>query len=256
MQCIHSSLGDFIATRYPTSKPTIVWADYTDVNRECFAEVGDIARKALPHSLLRITFPAESPVLGLGEYAHRYPPEVPKAKKAAFDDIRRSYEDDMAVDGIVFRPDWFQWSDFSPKKFPRLLARMLRAVVEGSSTFPRVFLPLHTVKYSDGTIMLSMTGLICRAEERDLFAKHFNDHFAFYSPNCDEVDVIDVPTLTTKERLHLDRILPTVAATGEKCVKRLGYLIEGDDSEGASRRKLQQFEKYYRLYPYFGKLVP
>jgi hypothetical protein len=133
---------------------------------------------------------------------------------------------------------------------------MIRAVVESSCTSPKTFLPLHTVKYSDGTIMLSMTGLICLINERDSLARHFREHCVFYSSDPDDVDEIDVPSLTTKERLHLDRILPTCQLNGEKCVKRLGYLIEGDGAEKASRKKMQQYEKYYRLYPYFGKVVP
>jgi len=62
--------------------------------------------------------------------------------------------------------------------------------------------------------------------------------------------------LTTKERLNLDTILPVSECNGTECVKKLDYLIEGDGSDTASTQKMQQYEKYYRLYPYFGKLLP
>jgi len=257
MQCIRSSLGDFVATRFPSDRPVVVWADYTDMSRECLGEVADIARKAVPGSLLRATVRAESPVpKRLSLLSHRYPPQVPPKKKADFERIRNYYSTDMAVDGIAFPSEWFQWSDFSLERFPRLLARMIRAATKGSCTNPKTFLPLHTVKYSDGTIMLSMTGLICLVDECEFLARHFREHCVFYSVDSDEVDVIDVPSLTMKERLHLESILPTADANGEECVKTLGYLIEGDESEPASRRKMEQFEKYYRLYPYFGKIEP
>lgn len=257
MQCIRSSLGDFVASKFPTERPVVVWADYTEMSRECLSEVADILRKAVPGSLLRITVYAESPIQDLLDPGNkRYPQQVPQKKKDEFEKIRNRYSTDMAVDGIAFPSEWFQWSDFSPDKFPRLLARMIRTVAEGSCTKPKTFLPLHAVKYSDGTIMLSVTGLICLVDERESLARHFREHCVFCSVNSNEVDEIDVPSLTTKERLHLERILPTVDANGEACVKKLGYLIEGDESEKASRKKMEQFEKYYRLYPYFGKIVP
>lgn len=258
MQCIRSSLGDFVATRFPTDLPVVVWADYTDMSREFLGEVADISRKAVPGSLLRFTVRAESPVykrLNLSTLS-RYPPLVPPQRKAEFERVKNNFSTDMAVDGIAFPAEWFQWSDFSLDGFPQLLARMIRTVTEGSCTTPKTFLPLHTVKYSDGTIMLSITGLICLEGERDSLARHFREHCVLCSADADAVDEIDVPSLTTKERLHLEGILPTANANGKACVRRLGYLIEGSGSENASRRKMEQFERYYRLYPYFGKIVP
>lgn len=257
LECVPGSLRDFVATRFPSDGPVIVWADYTDMNRECLTEVADISRKAVPGSLLRFTVRAESPIpkrLNLNPF--RYPPQVPPKKMNEFERVKNSFSTDMVVDGIVFSPEWFQWSDFSPDRFPLLLARMIRTIMEGACTTPKTFLPLHTVKYSDGTIMLSMTGLICLLDERDSLAQHFHDHFVFYSADVNTVDEIDVPNLTTKERLHLEEMLPTEDTAGEACFGKLRYLIEGDESESVSRRKMEQFERYYRLYPYFGKIVP
>jgi hypothetical protein len=257
MKCFPITLGSFIATRFPSDQPVIVWADYTDLTRECLGEVADIVRKALPGSLIRATVRAESPVprrLHLSGF--RYPPSVPPKKKPDFENIRHSYSTDMAIDGVVFPSEWFGWGDFSLDGFPRILARMIRAVLEGSCTHPKKFLPLHTVKYSDGTIMLSITGLICLEADYDLLVQHFRDHCDYFSEDFEKINEIDVPSLTTKERLHLDRILPTQSSDGKAAIKRLGYLIEGDGSKEASRRKMEQYEKFYRLYPYFGKVVP
>ncbi|MBA7534162.1 hypothetical protein ES705_26408 [subsurface metagenome] len=257
MQCFYRSLGDFIATRFPSDRPVIVWADYNDMNRECLCEVADIVRKSVPNSLLRVTVRAESPVPRRIRFSrYRYPPCVPGSQEDEFENIRDEHLSDMAVDGIVFRSEWFQWLNFSVDNYPRLLARMVRTVAQGSCTHPKIFQPLHAVKYSDGTIMLSITGMICNVNERDSLEQHFRNHFAYYSSNNDEIDEIDVPNLTTKERLHLESILPTAKANGEACVKSLGYLVEGDGSEKSSKKKMEQFEKYYRLYPYFGKIVP
>jgi hypothetical protein len=258
MECVHSSLEDFIATRFPSEKPVVAWADYTDMNRKCLSEVADIARKAAPGSVLRVTVRAESEVPGRLWLPRnsRYPPRVPPKREADFRRIKNSYSADMAVDGIAFPPDWFLWSEFSPERFPLMLSRMIRAVAKGACTNQKTFLPLHKVKYSDGTIMLSTTGLICLDEDFDRFARHFVDYCPFCTSDSDRVDEIDVPSLTTKERLHLEEILPTADVTGEACIGRLGYLVEGDETESQSKRKMEQFERYYRLYPHFGRIVP
>jgi len=257
MECVHCTLGDYIATDLPSERSIAVWADYSKMNRGCLSEIADVVRKAVPHSLLRITVRAETPihkeVKGL---RYKYPPHIPSKKAEAFENYRDTYQRDMAVDGVVFPDEWFEWTSFSPDEFPRLLSRVIGAVARGACTRPKVFLPLHTVKYSDGTIMLSKTGVICLEEERGSLEQHFQKYFAFWSTDRDEVDTIDVPVLTTRERLTLEGVLPTDDRKGEVCKAKLGYLIEGDASEELSRSKMEQYERYYWLYPHFGKIVP
>ena len=162
----------------------------------------------------------------------------------------------MVVDDIPFDHSWFTWEQFSPTGFPELLFKMIRTVVEGSCSHPKTFIPLHASKYSDGTIMLSLTGMFCLDDEREKIINHFDSHCPVACVRNCTVEEIDVPLLTTKERLTLDRILPTLDCNGDECVEKLGYLIEGDETESESVRKMGQYEKFYRLYPYFGKLLP
>jgi hypothetical protein len=257
MTCLHRTLGDYIATSLPSDRPIAVWADYSDMTRECLAELADMVRKAVPGSLLRVTVRAETPVFSTLRIDRRkYPAAVPPGKRTSFWELQHSHRADMAVDGIVFPEAWFRWENFSPEAYPGLLARMIGAVAEGSCTHPKAFLPLHAVKYSDGTVMLSKTGLLCRQAELARMKALFARHCSYYQTDAEGVDEIDVPALTTKERLYLERVLPSVRGDGTACSQRLDYLIEGDGSELASRRKMQQYEKYYKLYPHFGKIMP
>jgi hypothetical protein len=178
-----------------------------------------------------------------------------RRKRRRFNKILDRYRSEMAVDGIPFENSWYTWDSFSDEGFPVLLMQMIEAVVAGSCSHPKRFLPLHVVKYSDGTVMLSLTGIFCTAAEREKVLNHFHAHFPFYLDN-NRVDEIDVPVLTTKERLSLDKFLPTSDFDKQTCFKELGYLIEGDGSDAASAKKMNHYEKYYRLYPYFGKLLP
>lgn len=258
MKVEHRTFKDFLATGFPSDRPVIVWADYTDMSRERLLEAADIARLAMPWSVFRITVKAENPIrpaLNLMK-PKRIPLQVPPKKERDFRRIQKRYREDWALEGISFDPAWFEWERFTDEGFPVLLRRMMERVIVGSCSRPKTFVPLHVVKYSDGTIMMSLTGIFCPDEEREVLLNHFKKSCEFYDEGNGTIDEIDVPVLTTKERLALDKILPTPDRDGAMCFKELGYLIEGDDSELDSTRKLQHFERYYRLYPYFGKLIP
>jgi hypothetical protein len=247
------SFEEFLATSFPTDR-TIVWADYTDMDRRVLLEVSDLARKSVPLSLLRVTFPAETPVYEVLDLLRR-PRDLPKAKPRQFKEFAKNFADRMRVPDVVYDPSLFVWPNFTEVSYPTLLARMLESVIQGSCVLPKQFVPLHAAKYSDGTIMLSLTGVFCDMSSCDLVRKHFRKN-RFMKSQPIAVDAIDIPVLTTKERLHLESLLPTAKFDGKRCRKRMGYLIEGDDSEELSDYKLGQYELYHRLYPYFGRLVP
>ena len=104
--------------------------------------------------------------------------------------------------------------------------------------------------------MLSTTGIVCKEEEKERVLEHFRHRFPFLSQDANGTETIDVPFLTTKERMHLEGLIPVKINNGLETNAHLTYLIEGDNSDELSKYKMAQYEKYHRLYPYFGKLVP
>ncbi len=256
MTILNCTFEEYLATCLPSDRPVIIWADYTNMTREILNETSDIARHAIPWSIIRITVRAESPVYKKLYIGRRYPKVIPPKKKAAFNELQSSFKENLVVDGISYNKTWFEWESFSNEQFPLLQMNMILAVIAGSCSRPKTFIPLHAVKYSDGTIMLSITGIICHEEARRKIFSHFKMHYEFLCKCNKSIDEIDVPVLTTKERMKLDGMLPTNSCDGSICLDALGYLIDGDDSEFESRRKMRHYEKYYRLYPYFGKHLP
>lgn len=254
--CRQGTLGDYVADCFPTDQPVAVWADFTDMRRECLSEFSDIVRKAVPGSMIRITVRAESPARKLYFHMAKHPERIPKKRQKDFEKIKDAHLVDMAVHGVSFREEWFEWAGFSPDRYPQVLANMIEATAQASCTGAKAFAPVHSVKYSDGTIMLSKTGVVCEEKNKASLAQHFMESCGFCSANPADVDAIDVPILTTKERLHLESVLPVEQPNGKACVKKLGYLIEGDEGELLSLRKLEQYERYHNLYPHFGKIVP
>jgi hypothetical protein len=250
----HGQFSDYLGSSFPSATPTITWADYTEMKRECLLEVADIVRKATPLSLLRVTVRAETQVYAALNLLRR-PVDLPTQKQAEFADFVKSFKADIAVDEVAYDEDLFVWKNFRDLFYPSLLARILIAVMEASSSHPKAFVPLHAAMYSDGTIMLSVTGVLCSEDKRSSLINHFSSQSILKPGAHLEVEEIDVPLLTTKERLFLEPFLPSEGAGG-KCLKQLGYLPEGDNSEIMSGYKMRQYEKYHRFYPFFGKLIP
>ncbi len=256
MRLFKGSFKDYLSLRFPGDYPTITWADYIGFDREKLLEASDIARMATPFSIIRVTVDAESPLyakLGVSDPA---PKAMPSGQKKMFERFVADYCRDIEIQDVEYRSGLFTWSSFIKDNYPDLLAELISSVLSKACTYPKVYLPLHSAKYSDGTIMLSLTGMVCLDKDRERIVNHLKKRCEFYSPEVSPAETIDVPMLTTKERLHLERKMPVSKAVRSRTLKHLGYLIEGDGSIGISGEKMGQYEKYHRLYPYFGKLIP
>jgi len=246
---------EFLSTLFPSEKPTIVWVDYVDAGRQELTEVSGIARQALEWSVLRVTLMAETPVYREVKL-RRHQQILPSYKKKDFNEFRDDYLKAMTVAEVSYDHDLFTWENFKEENFPWLLSHMVLSVLESACSKPKTFLPLQVAKYSDGTIMLSITGVFCPENNRDALLGHFKATSPLYVTASGLIDEIDVPVLSTKERLKLEEILPTETGDGTVCVTALGYLTEGDDSEEVSIAKMSNYERYSRLYPYFARMVP
>jgi hypothetical protein len=249
-------IEQFLSSKFPSDSPTITWADYTGFNRQVLLEASDIARKSIPLSVVRITVCAESPIYYQLKLGNRRPKDMPPYLEKEFAAFQSSFKNTVDIEDTSPGDKLFTWNNFKEDNFPTLLSQIISTIISSSCTRPKSYLPIHSVKYSDGTIMLSITGIICHEEERENLKNHFQSNFEFFSFNAQVADTIDVPFLTTKERLYLESEIPVSEITGKVTFDRLGYLIEGQDSARLSKYKMAQYEKYHRLYPYFGKLVP
>jgi hypothetical protein len=113
--------------------------------------------------------------------------------------------------------------------------------------------PISSFFYSDGTHMLTLTGIVCeKGKEREI--RRVFKQWQFANLSWDSPREIAVPFLSVKERLHLCRHLPCKRKAGSTLHKKLGYLIEENKEE--TEKKLESYAKYYRRYPYFVKAVP
>ena len=99
----------------------------------------------------------------------------------------------------------------------------------------------------------TLTGIVCE-KDRIHEVKQVFGNWQFSNLDWNQPTKIAVPVLSTKERLHLQSLLPTSTNSGSFLLRQLGYLIEDDVEK--SKDALNQYATFYRYSPYFMRGVP
>lgn len=245
----HRTLDDFLTNDYEAGDRDVFWLDYTGLKYVLFEEF-EAVLKAVPNgSVVRITLRA-SPKLDLGLVEGR----VNKSTLAA---LRAQIEKDFEEEFDKILPHSAAGALASPKEFARMVQLMVRLSASRALDYvgsDREFLVVQSRRYNDGTQMLSITGVICGRVEVDE-VRELLKNLRFADFDWKEPVEINVPALTAKERLALERYLPVPAGTdaGIELQTRLGYKI--DFTDDTSRRKLAQYAEFHREYPQFVRVA-
>jgi hypothetical protein len=136
-----------------------------------------------------------------------------------------------------------------------LLQEMMQIAAQRAlpAATPLMFQPVSSFFYSDGTGMFTLTGIVCLRKELAKIKGLFQG-WKFANVSWARPKRIDVPILSTKERLHLQNKLPCTSNGGKILRRALGYLI--DESWEITEGKLQQYADFHRYSPYFMKAIP
>lgn len=208
----------------------IFWIDYTDLRFRHFDEFMNILGKVSENSIVKITVRAEPPSNGVAEW----------------EKFQREY-------GQIL-PESAQQTDIERLvPFLELLQEMFKNASQQAlpASGESVFQLLDSAHYNDQTQMLSITGMVCNENDISEIQRWFKNS-AFSNFDWNEPRKIDVPILSTKERLHLEKYLPTKTKTGRSLARALGYRI--DDTGPENLEKLKQYEEFYQYYPYFARV--
>jgi hypothetical protein len=237
LPCRHLKLkrGDLktFITRYDAKdRKSIFWLDYT---RLVYSEIDDfraLLSKVAANSVVKITLQAKSALY------------FDAAKREAFKEEFALLLPDPGADPPASKED-----------FARLVQQMVRIASQRAfpSPNPMVYQPLCSFNYSDGTPMLTVTGIVCLKEERDSVRRAFGD-WQFASLHWAAPKRIAVPQLTTKERLRLQDCLPTDRDAGRTLRRSLGYLIDEDRTE--SNEMMKQYARFHRYSPHYLRGIP
>ena len=237
LNLIPKDFATFLA-HFSSSGREIFWLDYTNLKFGNFDEFMSILAEVSENSVVKITVRAE-----------------PLSKRGLLQQEREERFEGFQEEFGKIIPESIQIQQKDIEKtedFIKLLQKMLEiAAQQALRESGSVFQPLNSSYYSDQTEMLSVTGIVCNKNKVSEIRQWFKD-WAFINLTWKDARRIGVPILSTKERLHLEKYLPTTMKTGRFLSRSLGYRI--DDSQKKHIEKLKQYEEFYQYYPYFARV--
>lgn len=255
--CLHRTTKQFVDQFWPElarigydeDANVVVWFDYTEPRRlgEQVQEFQALLPMLNEGDVVRITvnanpsaiYETNSRNLGRRETAE-------EAQSERFSRLRNRLADLTPPDAAA--------DDMTRERLPLVIARSFSLAALGAlpPRSPTEFVPVSIVRYADGQQMLSITGVLIKRGTRAEFLKTTGlRDWDFFSRSWVNVHVIDVPYLTLRERLFLERLLPNMSA--RKMRQKLPFLFDGDPKRTLD--VLAQYKKHYRYYPHFHHVV-
>lgn len=233
----HENSKDFIYS-HDFSDPSIVWLDYAtpDIGQQ-LTETQRLVEKLGHGDIFKITVNANPQSLGTreGTSLHEYRASVAASRMGEYGPANVTEED------VV------------PKNYPGLLlAALMSASRQGLKGNPgHVLQPLTAFVYGDGQQMLTFTAIILKSDEIEAFEQKTRlSHWKFSSLDGTSIKSISVPSFSLKERIHVESLLPEKDA--DAIIDNLGYFI-GDKK--TAKELMVNFVEYYRLYPWYSRIV-
>jgi len=239
IQLKNLTLSSFIKQTDFDQQKCIFWLDYTRLEHNCFVDFKTLLEKVVEKSMIKITLQAEPKYYWRGHSSRQ---------KERREDFREKFRD--------FMPD----PSANPPKLYQDFAYLLQGMIEISAQQalpPEAtnlkFQPISSFYYSDGTGMFSLTGVVCSADNQQEIINAFSD-WEFANLNWAKPKFINVPVLSTKERLQLQRYLPCHTSAGQTLHSALGHLVAEDKIK--TEAALEQYAAFHRYSPYFIRGIP
>ncbi len=231
-------LSSFLANYEAKDEKSIFWLDYTKLRFSYLDDFMDLLGKVGAKSVIKVTLRCNPP-----DYQDKEPAEqIKKLEK-----FKRTFET-MLPAPLTALP-------VKLEHFAHLVQDMVRIASQKAlpSAAPNMFLPVSSFFYNDTTGIFTLTGVVCLREDEARLRKLFKN-WQFAKLDWAAPTEINVPNLSTKERLHLQRHLPHGKNAGRRLLRSLGYLIDRDVE--ATEFQLQQYADFHRYFPYFMKAIP
>lgn len=234
--------SDFLRDSLSREDANIVcWLDYTELTPSVISEFTETINTLGNTAIVRITVPAKYK-------------DHKKCKK-------REPSDNFRIDFGNFLPpaEDIENAFHCDEGFVQLLSYIFKIAAQRTVPKPsgRYFIPVSSSYYSDSTVMFSLTGIVFVSENSEDTTEETLIEYLRNWEYANELQKkppqeINLPFLTTKERLRLQHLLPDESEDiGKKLYDELGYNISasGDDNQAISLLKM--YARFYRYYPYF-----
>lgn len=248
IKLLQTPLGNFLSDDYEPGVKDVFWLDYTDLKYARFEEFQVVLKKVPAGSVVRITLRAE-PELDLASLRGRLPDEAINQVRS---ELEKTFEDEFYK--VLPHPSSGAFA--TSKDFARMVQLMIRRAAStalDTNGSRRDFLPIQATRYKDQTQMLSLTGIVCQRDEITRTREQLKS-VRFTCFDWEEPTEINIPALSVKERLLLERLLPISSDkdAGDILLRELKYKIE--NGEKASKQQLSCYADFHREYPNFVRV--
>ena len=237
----HDDISDFIQRYDPRDSKSIFWLDYTKLRYEYFLDFITLLGTVNEYSMIKISLRAHT--RDFWNFS-----SSPSPRRHRIENFRERFTD------FLLEPE------APPPNLSSELACLVQEMVQIASEHAlppaatnMIFVPVSSFFYSDSSGMFTLTGVICNRDNVNVVYDAYRD-WEFANLNWKPPLQISLPVLSTQERLHLQRLLPSKTNIGKRLRKRLGYLIEDDVEE--TEDALAQYASFHRYSPYFIRATP
>lgn len=240
VQLIKNDMASYIAQYDPDSTKSVFWLDYTGLEYSCFEEIKALLGLVEEMSMIKVSLRCE-------------PTDYDAIGNEC---LRKSNAEKFRTQFGNVMPQFLSVLPGRLDGFAEFLQKMLRTAVEQAlppTATTLTFLPVSSFCYSDTNGMFTLTGVVCDSCKKDKVEQTYAD-WTFANLDWSPPKLIKVPTLSTKERLHLQRLLPSKSAADTALQEALGYLI--DDNAQKNEAALKQYATFHRYSPYVLRGVP
>jgi hypothetical protein len=229
IEVIHGDSTEVIPTLHLEGRPSLVWFDYdSGIGGPAIRDIAMIVSRCTPNSVLIVTISAKR------------------------DDLPNKDENDAEIDPETslrriagdLVPTPLTARRFQRHNYPKLLCeilsnQLLSATV--SSGRPESFVKLFDIVYSDATPMATVGGIISDAGNVDAIRQLAS------SPDWEGIlsDPISIPPLTIKEKIALDRMMPSPNPPTDAQMRATGFQLK--------REQIDMYHRHYLHYPMFGE---
>ena len=235
-----ADVSSFIAQFDLSEKKSIFWLDYTGLEFSFFEDFKALLSIVAEDSMVKVTLRSEP-----RDYWVLRPASLKRRKAAEF----RAKFATVMPDPSADPPRELQ--DFAYLLQEMLQIAALQALPPSATTW--TFVPVSSFYYADGAGIFTLTGVVCESARKAEVERVFSD-WEFANLTWGLPKLIDVPILSTKERLHLQALLPSGVGAGTKLRKHLDYLIDEDIEK--TEAALEQYAAFHRYSPYVLRGVP
>jgi hypothetical protein len=211
--------------------PSLVWFDYdSSIGGPVIGDIGKLAPRCAPNSILIVTINAKKD-------------ELPSQ-----DENGNSIDEETSLRRIAgdLVPTPLPPKRLQRHHYPRLLCEILANQFHGAtvnSGRKESFIKLFDLVYSDGTSMVTVGGIVAASDKKDAIGRLVaSPEWAGILP-----DSISIPPLTVKEKLALDRMMPSPHSPTDAEMNKIGFQLK--------REQIDMYHRHYLHYPMFGEFL-